>query len=343
MNRFVRSRFPVAILVALVLAACSPLPTQQPELTTQCLSDLDRPPAFVGVYVLPDDGRDSVLDEIRGARCTIDLGMYLITDEEVFAELESAATRGVRIRVILEQSPYGMVGSQGDAYGRLAEAGIQVKWSDPAFTYGHAKYLVIDRQIALITNQNFTASGFESNREFGAITTHESDVEHAQSIFDADWDGRSTEDLGGPLVVSPENARERVLGLIDSAQDTVQLYAEVIRDEDVIRALAAASARGVSVQVLLNETDDPEVVGLLLPLQDAGVEIRILETLYVHAKTLIVDGERALIGSINYSYTSLDLNREVGIIVDKLPLLDRVNAVWDRDWLRAVPVRLEPG
>jgi phosphatidylserine/phosphatidylglycerophosphate/cardiolipin synthase-like enzyme len=62
-----------------------------------------------------------------------------------------------------------------------------------------------------------------------------------------------------------------------------------------------------------------------------------MEGLYIHAKTMIVDGSAALIGSQNYTSTSLDKNRELGMIVEQPALVSRCLAIYERDWLRAVP------
>jgi len=54
--------------------------------------------------------------------------------------IERAAKRGVRVRVLLEQHPYG-TGSAVPAlaYRSLQAHGVSVGWANPAFRYTHAK------------------------------------------------------------------------------------------------------------------------------------------------------------------------------------------------------------
>jgi hypothetical protein len=69
----------------------------------------------------------------------------------------------------LEPHPDGSPASvPRNAYTALQAAGAQVKWSNPAFTFTHAKYLVEDGRAAWIGTMNWSASAFKSNREFGA-------------------------------------------------------------------------------------------------------------------------------------------------------------------------------
>lgn len=305
-----------------------------------CLAGLGAPPAPVtGVFVQPDDGYAPVVDEIEAARCTLDLTMYMLTDDTLFAALVAADMRGVRVRVILDQHPFGMFGDQQEAFDRLADGGVDVQWGESAYQFTHAKYMVIDARVAVIMNQNFTGAAFDGNREFGVVTTQAEAVAQAAEVFIADWaeDGASPA-VPGPLIVSPDNARERVLELINGAGHSIDLYAEVIRDEAVLAALRGAEERGVRVRLIMNASLDPQDVAAVEALVGGGVEVRLMGTLYVHAKAMTVDGDISLIGSVNYSMTSLDRNREVAMVVDDPLLVSRVVAVYERDWARGVPV-----
>ena len=62
---------------------------------------------------------------------------------------------------------------------------------------------------------------------------------------------------------------------------------------------------------------------------------------YIHAKAIIVDEQRAYVGSQNFSRTSLEFNRELGVIVSDPLAVARLTAVFAGDWRSAVPERLE--
>lgn len=303
-----------------------------------CLQNLSAATQITTVHIQPDDGHKPVLDEITNARCSIDLSMYLLSDEEILAALSSASVRGVEVRVILEQQPFNTYGGQEDIFSQLQNVGIQVVWSPSTFTFTHAKYMVIDDQVLIVTNQNFTGSGFASNREFGVVTTDRNLVTQAAAVFEADWSGQ-TDVVGiSTLIVSPINSRARILELINGAKESVWLYAEVLRDEQITQALDNAADRGVDVRVIVNPTADEEDVPYFLDAMSHGVQVRTLDKPYVHAKAILIDGSRALIGSQNYSSTSLDQNRELGMILTEAGSIKRIERTYLQDWSRATPV-----
>jgi phosphatidylserine/phosphatidylglycerophosphate/cardiolipin synthase-like enzyme len=197
--------------------------------------------------------------------------------------------------------------------------------------------VIIDGQVALIMNQNFTGSAFNSNREFGVITTSPDEVDQAWEIFEADWSDAPSDSIRGPLFVSPDNSRERLLALIGDATDSIDFYAELIRDEEVLQALEDAVARGVRVRLIMNASLDPEDINAIEELAANGVEVRLMKAVYIHSKTMVVDGDEALVGSINYSMTSLDRNREVAMLLEDPALLTRIITVYERDWVQSSP------
>lgn len=330
--------------MAMVLTSCStPWAGTPPLRAGGCLDGLDDPAPVTGVFVEPDDGYPPVLDELSGARCTIDLTIYMLTDDTVFDALISARERGVRVRVILDQHPFGMFGDQQEARDRLEDAGIEVQWGLSRFQFTHAKFIVVDERVALVMNQNLTYSAFNGNREFGVVTTDQAIVAQALAIFENDWSGDGERVPSGPLLVSPVTSRSGITRLILEAESSIDFYAEVIRDDGVIAALRDAVARGVRVRLIVNASVDPDDLERLAELSAIGVDVRMSEQIYIHAKAMIVDDESALIGSQNYTMTSLDRNREVGLVVTDPSLVMRVASVFERDWVRSVPASTVSG
>ena len=55
----------------------------------------------------------------------------------------------------------------------------------------------------------------------------------------------------------------------------------------------------------------------------------------MHAKLVLVDGQRAFVCSQNFSAVSLDANREVGIIVADAAVVSQLTGVAQGDWSAA--------
>jgi phosphatidylserine/phosphatidylglycerophosphate/cardiolipin synthase-like enzyme len=293
----------------------------------------------VGLFVQPEDGRAPILDEIEEARESIALEVYLLSDNETIAALERAARRGVEVRVILEEDPFGGAGNQPEVFERLRQAGIDVRWDNPAFRFAHVKTFVVDGDVAIVMNQNLTVSSFTRNREFGVVTTRSAEVAQAAAIFEADWD-RAAEPADGPLIVSPTTSREDLLGLISGAKRTLDIYAEVVRDPEIMAAIAGAERRGVAVRLImsgdLDGTDDNAEERA--ELAAAGVDVRLARGgLYIHAKMVLADGARAFVGSQNFTATSLDQNRELGVFLTDRASLSRLARTFEEDFAEGQP------
>lgn len=93
-----------------------------------------------------------------------------------------------------------------------------------------------------------------------------------------------------------------------------------VPDEPAARALANAALRGIDVRVLVPAESDVPVAraagrffyGSLLR---SGVRIFEYQPAVLHAKTVVVDGSWALVGSANFDFRSFALNFELGAVV----------------------------
>ena len=65
-------------------------------------------------------------------------------------------------------------------------------------------------------------------------------------------------------------------------------------------------------------------------LDDVGVKVG--HGKHLHAKMMVADGESAVVGSINFSPGSFDDRRELAIEVGDMPILERLEATFERDW-----------
>ena len=288
---------------------------------------------MAGAFVEPDDGRAPVLEELDAARRSIDLEIYLLSDEEIVQALERAQARGTVVRVIMEEHPFGGAGGQAQMKARLEEAGISVRWSNPAFRLSHIKTFVIDSKVAIIMTLNLTKTSFTGNREFGVITTRPAEVDQAVNIFAADWQ-RSAEPPDGPLVVSPTTSRQTLLDLIENATMSIDIYAEVVRDEEIVAALGRAASRDVTVRLIVSNDSEENDRGReeRARLANEGVQVRLARGLYIHAKMVLVDGNRVFLGSQNFTAASLDFNRELGILLDDQTTLARLSRTFEADF-----------
>jgi phosphatidylserine/phosphatidylglycerophosphate/cardiolipin synthase-like enzyme len=269
-----------------------------------------RPTSF---YVFPEDGVEAVLELLESATDTIDVVIYALDNERVEAALAAAVDRGVSVRVLLDRQRW----RAAEKVAELVAAGIDCRLSSERFVYTHQKTIVVDHRRALVASANLDTHSFDDERNYGVLTTDWQDIEDLGVLFEADWSGTRAADACTRLVVSPENAPDRVLALLRSANTSIDVEAMYVSDSRVLDELIFAHQRGVGVRVLLNHPSfgvgDPADARRLA---EAGIDVRHSVDLFIHAKLLVVDGRRALVGSQNFSWNSLERNREVAVVVD---------------------------
>lgn len=278
------------------------------------------------LVVEPDDGVKPLLDLIASAKEEVLVKMYLWTPSrlDVVEALGEAVARGVKVRVLLEREP---AGGRVDltVFQALKERGVDVKLTTPfRFVFVHEKSLVVDRKRAWVGTMNLTGSSFTANREYALILDDPRQVAEVVKVFEADWEGKRLDLSQALLVWAPSrilggvkegSAREALLGLIQGAKKEILLEHQAMADPEVVAALQEALARGIRVRLVGSpqEPGDTYFLAGAEELRRAGADLRFLPDPYVHAKALVVDGEVALVGSLNLSANSINANRELAV------------------------------
>jgi cardiolipin synthase len=285
------------------------------------------------LMIEPRDGVRPLTRALDASNNQIFLETYILTDRRVVRALERASAQGVSVYVMLEHHPVGM-GSQPESMASmLRAAGIYVRWTRPGFELTHTKMMILDDRLAVVSTANFSRSAFTGNREILVFDRKVRDVRELSGLFRADWDRRSGVLGDANLLVAPDNARFKLRALIRDARRYIDIYAEELADPDLQRRLVRAQRRGVRVRIILPAGASKNVA---VSLSRRNVAVRGLKSPYVHAKVVSVDGRVAYVGSENLSATSLDRNREVGILLGGMAV-GRIDRIFASDWGRAVP------
>lgn len=138
------------------------------------------------------------------------------------------------------------------------------------------------------------------------------------------------------FVFSP-NAESEVISFIRSAQKTIDIEMYTFSSEEIIREIGEAEARGVRVRIIMEpRVDDSRKQGVFDTLRALGAQMRWASFTYklTHSKFVIVDGKRALVGSINFSKSALNYNREADVVLESEKVKELV-AVFQEDWEKA--------
>ncbi|MCL6537924.1 MAG: hypothetical protein K6T28_05000 [Acidothermus sp.] len=333
-NRARRWLVAVLVVVAASVAGCSgPFESSVPTPV---------PSAAVGqlrVFAEPDAGLAPVYEAIRRARVSIDATLYELTDPTTIVLLGDAARRGVAVRVLLDVNRERRANAA--AYDDLRAAGVVARWADRRYAATHEKTIIVDRRVALVMTMNLVRGDYAHTRDFVVFDAGPADVAATEAVFDADFAGTSIRPAPGTDLVWSPGARPILLDLIRSARSSLLVENEEMALPAVVDALRDAAHRGVEVTVVM--TAQRSWYDEFTELTRAGVRVRIAPSWrYIHAKAIVVDAAKAIavdaqtmgrvfVGSQNFSATSLDRNRELGILTSDPQVVAAVAAALQAD------------
>ena len=299
------------------------------------------------LIVLPDDLAEPLLALIDGARESLCIKMFALSDPRILRALVRSHSRGVKIRIML--NPARRSGEIQNSGSRrvLRHAGIGVIDSNPAFEVTHEKSMICDDTSALIGSANWEPETFEKTRDYAVVTNDKAEVREMIGCFEADWSRRPFEPpASSNLIWSPGKGRVQIAEFIDGAKHSLHVQNERYQDAIIVEHLVRAKLRGVKVHVMTRPSHSlpadklAEGVGDLRIMKDVGIGIRKIRHLRLHAKMLLADRSRAIIGSLNLSPGSFDKRRELAICVNDGEIVERLSDIVHADWKNSRPLDL---
>jgi cardiolipin synthase len=281
-------------------------------------------PATLAVFAEPASGYGMLMDSVLAARKSVDVVLYELADRAFEEDLAKVAARGVVVRVLLDRAYHGGRFNQAAA-SFLAAHHVAVRFATSEVIL-HEKAVIVDAKVAWVMSSNIIGAYLGDSANWVVRDEQPADVAEITRAFDEDWHGDLAEPArrvpieglrDGNLLFSPE-ALSSYLGLIRGATKSLWVSAVELDQPKVISALAKDARRGVHVRLLM--TSDPEWDSQVSYLRSSGVRVATYPDesgqLYIHAKTLVINGDEALIGSQNISTASLVYNRELSILLD---------------------------
>ena len=284
------------------------------------------------IYIEPHAGARPVIAFIQQAHGTLDINAYLATDRRIIQAIAQDVHRGIRVRILIDRRPYG--GRPRGEIARLWATGAQVRYAPARFTqryvFDHAKYMVSGSSFELGTaNLTWSALGGR-NREYLDIARQAAVAHALQDVFTADWHNRPAGNAPRQTLVLSPGATPALVAAIRQSGAVCIESEELGKDRAILSALRA---KGTQARVLLPVTLNRYDRRLAQGLTTAGVRVRYLVAPYLHAK-LIAGPREAFLGSENFTWTSLNRNREVGILLSN-PAAARLDRQCLRDWSAA--------
>lgn len=325
--------------------------------------------------LLPEGKRfwPAMQEAIDGARRYLWIELYLMESgalaEHFIASLEAAASRGVRIKLMLDG--VGSMGLSRNDRLRLRESGVELRFFNPLavtrlggnLMRDHRKLIVVDGEIAFTGGFGVVDEFIEAWYEV-AVRIQGPIVEDWMRLFASVWNSpltrgsRPRERLTQSQLLQEKRdaegtSRGRVIwgrghryqairlslhGRISTARQRLWLCTPYfVPTLSLRRRLARAAQRGIDVRLLLagGHHDHPGVryAGQRFygRLLRAGVKIYEFQPTFIHAKFCVVDDWVSL-GSCNFDHWSLQWNLEANQEVEDADFATEVVQLFERNF-----------
>lgn len=210
----------------------------------------------------------------------------------------------------------------------------------------HRKIAVVDGRIGYTGSHNLAAEAFHPKPRFApwvdaTLRIEGPAVRDLQALFVEDWymdTGESLEDLiaieptehgdGNVVQIVGSGVNSQNQALVRVIQSAVHMAREelvlttpyFVPDEGTVAALTTAAMRGVRTIIVVPARNDSPLIALASrsfyqPLLDAGVRVHEFTKGLLHAKTITVDREFALVSTANLDRRSFEINFELSTLV----------------------------
>jgi cardiolipin synthase len=298
---------------------------------------------------------------------------------EVAEALAERCRAGVTAHILLDT--VGTLTMPREYVDVMSKAGCEVVSFRPIGPFGihrannrnHRRILVIDGRVGFTGGSGVSFKWMGNGR----VEDHWRDtdvqiegpvVEYLQGAFAENWVEATGVVLGGadyfprPIEVKGQTHAQVIrsgprggsyamyttfLLALSSAQRSIKITNPyVLLDEQMMETLLRAAQRGVRVSFLVPGVSDHPIVrhagrrqfGKLL---EAGIEIYEYGPALLHAKTMVIDGVWATVGSTNLDHRSFKLNDELNVVTYDRAFAANLESVFEGDLRYARRINLE--
>lgn len=223
----------------------------------------------------------------------------------------------------------------------------------------HRKVAIIDNHIAYTGSMNIVDPRFfKQNKNVGEwvdimIRMHGPITTLMGAIYASDWELETGKNLSLPKVtdfVEPSVEQQHIMQIIPSGPGYTEnmihqalltaVYAAqneiifttpyLVPSDDLLHAICTAAQRGVKVKIIIPEKNDSMMVkwasrAFFSDLLESGVSLYQFKHNLLHTKSVLVDKQLSLVGTVNLDMRSLWLNFELTAVVDDTQFANNLN------------------
>ncbi len=299
-----------------------------------------------------------LLTRINNAKTSIDMAVYGYRSiPQIEEALKTAIARGVKIRMVYDLDRKGE-----SVYEDTVQLADMIQDSVNDFesqkfvknSYGnvimHNKFYIFDDMFVYTGSANLSPSdmsGFNTNTavviespEIAAIYKKEFEQMYVNK-FHTQKDALinniniQLQDSIVSVYFSPQDkiTTKRILPLIKEAKKYIYIPAFLITDKGLADELISAKKRGVDVKIILDALNARSKYSQIKYLRSNGIEVKAENYAgKLHCKTILIDDEITIIGSMNFSKSGQDINDENVLIIRNKDITSEYREFFEYLW-----------
>jgi len=298
----------------------------------------------------------ALLKNINDAQESIDFAIYGINEQDkIFNALIKAQKRGVKIRWVTDLNEKNR-NIYYDTYELMHKIPTYNTDYDsieskiiPDYEYKldyqgalmHNKFFIFDNKKVFTGSTNISSyclTGYNSNV---AVLIDSADIANIyKQEFEQMYNGKfhneksavtnneniKIDDINISVYFSPINktTTEKIIPLIKEAKNYIYIPAFYLTRKSVIYELLDAKKRGVEVKIIVDETSVRGKYVDIDFIKNNNLELKVeIWAGKMHMKSMIIDDERLVIGSMNFTKQGERMNDENCLIIKNAPILTK--------------------
>jgi len=295
-------------------------------------------------------------DALRAAKRTLDVAVYVLSEDRLADLLMDRHHAGVSVRIITDHE---MMNGKTCDIKRLEQEGIKIRVATSRFRMHH-KLAVCDGHVCVSGSFNWTGGAARNNHENLIVSRCIQTAQRCQAEFNRLWallaPGSSRHSISGGgapdgtfdgsimVLFFPDRDDanlHKLLNELSRVEKTLDVAVFTIAMRELVDLMIAAHGRGVRVRVITDDGQAKVHGGKHInQLQCAGIEVRTDHSpSHMHHKFAILDGCTVVNGSFNWTRQAEDGNQEdLLIFKDEADLAARFEMEFEHMWNQFVSV-----
>ena len=281
-----------------------------------------------------------IVNSINDTKSSIDIAIYGYEDIPAITQaLKRAKSRGVKIRFIYDESNDSAKTfyKSNDLIKNIASESMSDSKSSESSKLMHNKFFIFDNKKVITGSMNYSKSGLSGYDVNDVIVINSVKIaELYKAEFDQMLSGKfhtlkSKHNFQNKFIIdnseleiyfSPQyKSSYRIIQLINGAKYYIYIPTFLITHKALTEALINAKKRNVEVKIIIDANSVNTRNTKHQYLRDSGVALKAENYAgKLHSKTMIIDDEYIIMGSMNFSNSGENKNDE-NMLVIKNPLL----------------------